>query len=358
MKEVPLLRLYDKKAVELGEFAGWRTVIRFTSLRDEHHAVRNRAAIFDISHMTRTKVTGPGATTTLNKILTVDVEKLKTNRMKYGLILNESGGIIDDVTVLRLAEDSFVMVSNAVTRDKVLSWIRAYASKNVSVEDFTDSSAFFAVQGPEAFRFVSTLFGDVTRFKWFEGSLKSFDGCLVLITRSGYTGGDGFEIMIPCGGPELYGKVWNSFYEMGVKPAGLACRDVCRMEAGFPLSGHDFDESKTPYEAGLMWAVKMDKPYFIGKHALENRPQPSKVLTLVELLEPGVPRRGYKVFDGDDEVGVVSSGCLSPLIGRGIALAYLPPEYQNEGRTIYVEIHGRPRKSAVRMKPWVSLQHV
>ncbi|MCS7110270.1 MAG: glycine cleavage system aminomethyltransferase GcvT [Candidatus Caldarchaeum sp.] len=352
---MPLLSLHEKTAAELGEFAGWRTVITFTSVREEHYAVRNKAAVFDISHMTRTKITGPGATALLQSLLTVDVEKLKPNRMKYGLLLNELGGIIDDVTVFKMGDDSFVVVSNAVTREKVLSWMKAHAPEDVSVEDLTDFSAFFAVQGPEAFVHVSDLVGDVSGFKWFEGGLRSFEGCRLLVTRSGYTGGDGFELMVPCGGMDVFEKIWTWFVERGVRPAGLACRDVCRIEAGFPLYGQDFDESNDPYEAGLSWAVKTEKPFFIGKKSLPQRSRPVKTIAMVEMADSGVPRRGYKIFHENEEVGFVSSGCFSPTVGRGIALAHMRPELVTDGREILLDVRGRLRRAVVKTKPWVSL---
>ncbi|MCX8201790.1 MAG: glycine cleavage system aminomethyltransferase GcvT [Candidatus Caldarchaeum sp.] len=355
MLKVPLLSLHEKTAAELGEFAGWQTVITFTSVREEHHAVRNKAAVFDISHMTRTKITGPGATALLQNLLTVDVEKLKPNRMKYGLLLNESGGIIDDVTVFKIEADNFFVVSNAVTRQKVLSWLRAHASNDVSVEDLTDFSAFFAVQGPEAHVYVSDLVGDVSGFKWFEGGLRSFNGCWLLVTRSGYTGGDGFEMMVPCGGMEVFEKIWTRLVEKGVTPAGLACRDVCRIEAGYPLYGQDFDESNDPYEAGLSWAVKTEKPFFIGKESLAQRSRPLKTLAMVEMVDPGIPRRGYKIYHENEEIGLVSSGCFSPTAGKGIALAHIRPELLTEGREILLDVRGRLRRAVVRTKPWVSL---
>ncbi|MDW8084368.1 MAG: glycine cleavage system aminomethyltransferase GcvT [Candidatus Caldarchaeum sp.] len=355
MKKLPLLSVHEKTAAELGDFAGWRTVITFTSLREEHHAVRNEAAIFDISHMTRTKITGPGATTFLQKVLTIDVERLKAGRMKYGLMLNDSGGIIDDVTVFKVENDSYIMVSNAATRDKVLEWMKAHAVENVHIQDFTESSAFFAVQGPRAHEHVSKIIGHVHGLKWFEGCFAFFEGCQVLVTRSGYTGGDGFEIILPCGGLEFFEKIWRTFVEGGAKPAGLACRDVCRIEAGFPLSGQDFDEKVTPFEANLAWAIKTDKPFFIGKQSLSDKSQSTRTLAMIELEELGVPRRGYKVYRETSEVGFVSSGCLSPLVGRGIALAYIPPDLRVEGMKLYVDVRGKLRRSVVRARPWVEL---
>lgn len=357
MNKIPLLDFHEKTAKELGEFAGWRTVITFSSLREEHEAVRKDAGIFDISHMTRTKISGPHATKFLQEVLTIDVEKLKPGRMKYGLILNMDGGIIDDVTVYKVTDDSYLMVSNALTRNRVLGWLREKMDGEVLVEDITESSAFFAVQGPHSSSYVSSLVGAVSGFKWFEGGFRTVDDCRLLVTRSGYTGGDGYELMTLCGEEQLYEKVWSFFTEKGVRPCGLACRDVCRIEAGFPLYGQDFDEKNDPLEAGLFWAVKMDKPFFIGKEALEKKQAtgPVKKLSLIEMVDQGVPRPGYKVYVGDVEAGVVTSGCLSPMINRGVCLAYLPPSLQVDGYEVYVDVRGRRRKAVVRTKPLISL---
>ncbi|MEM4303887.1 MAG: glycine cleavage system aminomethyltransferase GcvT [Candidatus Caldarchaeum sp.] len=359
VKEIPLLKHHlSSPRAEAGEFAGWKTIISFTTVREEHNAVRERAGIFDISHMTRVKVSGPGATSFLQKVVTADVEKLKPGRMKYALILNEQAGIIDDVTVFKVSENSYLMVSNAVTRTRVLEWLGVHAGEDVHVWDFTDSSAFFAVQGPKAVEFVSKFFGkDFTSFKWFSGEFATVNGCQILMTRSGYTGGDGFELIIPCGGPSLYGKVWDRFVEEGAQPCGLACRDVCRLEAGYLLSGQDFDESKSPLETKLMWAVNLEKPGFIGKQALERKliAKLEKVVTLLEMVEPGVPRHGYMLVDEKGrKVGEVTSGGAIPSTGKAAAIGYVVPELSQEGCEVFVDIRGKIRKARVRAMPFIT----
>jgi len=360
LKEIPLLKHYVAAGAEVGEFAGWKSPIFFTKLRDEHMAVRQKAGIFDITHMTRTKITGPSATDLLQKTLTCDVATLKKGRMKYGLILNERAGIVDDVTVFKVEEGSYVMVSNAATREKVLQWMRRSGDSNVLLEDFTEYSAFFAVQGPLSSKVVSeVLQTDVSALKWFGGVFVRWGGCDVLVTRSGYTGEDGYEIMVPCGGVELYEKLWDAFVSFGVKPCGLACRDTCRVEAGYLLSGVDFDESKSPVEAGLMWAVKMEKEGFVGKEALVELTgrKPDQVAVLLEMAEQGVPRHGYRVHNqSGEEVGYVTSGVLSPLNNRGLAIAYVETDYAGAGTELFVDIRGTMRRSVVRAEPLVSVQ--
>jgi len=360
LKETPLLKHHIAYGAEVGEFAGWQSPIFFTKLRDEHTAVRQKAGIFDISHMTRTKITGPSATDLLQKTLTCDVATLKKGRMKYGLILNEGAGIVDDVTVFKVEEGSYIMVSNAVTREKVLKWLSGHADGNVLIEDFTEESAFVAVQGPMSSKFVSEVLGtDVSQLKWFMGVIVNWGGCNLLVTRSGYTGEDGYEIIIPCGGVDFYEKLWDAFVNMGVKPCGLACRDACRLEAGYLLSGVDFDESKTPVEARLMWAVKMEKEGFIGKESLAKLAtgKPAQVAVLLEMVEQGVPRHGYRVYNKvGKEVGHVTSGVLSPLNNRGIAIAYVETEDTGAGTELFIDIRGVRRRSHVRAEPLVRVQ--
>jgi aminomethyltransferase len=360
LREIPLLKHHVAAGAEVGEFAGWKSPIFFTKLRDEHMAVRQKAGIFDITHMTRTKISGPSATDLLQKTLTCDVATLKKGRMKYGLILNERAGIVDDMTVFKVEEGSYVMVSNAATREKVLQWMRRFGDSNVLLDDFTDNSAYFAVQGPMSSKVVSeVLQTDVSALKWFAGVFVRWGGCELLVTRSGYTGEDGYEIMVLCGGVELYKKLWDAFISSGVKPCGLACRDTCRMEAGYLLSGVDFDESKTPVEAGLMWAVKMEKEGFVGKEALVKLTgrKPAQTAVLLEMVEQGIPRHGYKVCkQNGEEVGYVTSGVLSPLNNRGLAIAYVETDYAGAGTELFVDIRGTMRRSVVRAEPLVRVQ--
>ncbi|MDW7977266.1 MAG: glycine cleavage system aminomethyltransferase GcvT [Candidatus Caldarchaeum sp.] len=360
MKEIPLLRLYQSvyPDAEVGEFAGWKTVITFTTLRKEHKAVREKAGIFDISHMTRTKISGSSATSDLQKIITVDVERLKRGRMKYGLILNDDAGIIDDVTVYKVDEESYLMVSNAATRRRVVEWVEQNSASDTYVEDFTDSSAFFAVQGPESPQQVSQVLGrDFSGLKWFGGDFVSFRGCQMLLTRSGYTGGDGFELVIPCGGYELYSDAWRMFVSRDVEPCGLACRDACRLEAGYLLSGVDFDESKTPADVGLMWAVNMDKKSFIGKEKLAEilKVKPSSATALLEMVEPGVPRTGYHILDKSGRrVGVVTSGGFVPSVG-GVAWGFMSSELCQEGVEVFILVREIRRRARVRGQPFIKM---
>lgn len=357
MRRTPLLSLHESLGAEIGDFAGWASPLWFEGVRQEHGAVRDGAGIFDISHMTRTVVRGGDAGKLLTRITSYNVSTLKEMRMKYCLILNEDAGIIDDVTVLRVAGDSFLVVSNAATRERVVSWMLEHAVGDVMVEDVTESTALLAVQGPASSKHVSEWLGeDVSGMKWFSGRITNFGGCTVLVTRSGYTGEDGFEICILCGVKENYVKIFERFTGAGVKPCGLACRDILRLEAGYPLYGQDMDERTTPLEARLEWAVRLDNEFFIGRDRyLElERVGPSKLLVGLEMVEQGIPRHGYRVLSqNDDTIGYVTSGGYSYSLGKGIALGYIQRQHVGEGVDVTVDIRGRKRRAKIRLGPFV-----
>ena len=358
MKSTPILRLHEELGAEIGGFAGWRSPLWFTSVKEEHRAVRTAAGIFDISHMTRIMVRGVGARALLKKTLTYDVDSLKEGRMKYCLMLNSDAGIIDDLTVFRVSGESYLIISNAVTRERVLQWLAGHGG-DVSLEDLTESSALFAVQGPDSPSHLSRWLGeDLAGLKWFSGRVSRLGDCPVIITRSGYTGGDGYEISLLCGGVETFSKVFTEFLAMGVRPCGLACRDILRLEAGFPLYGQDMDEGVTPVEARLTWAVRLENEHFIGRDAYLARLDsgPRELLVGLEMDGPGIPRPGYKILNMDGaEIGRVTSGGISYSLEKGIALGYVSPQYAVEGLTVEVDLRGRRRRARVRLEPFIRL---
>ncbi|HID05339.1 MAG TPA: glycine cleavage system aminomethyltransferase GcvT [Aigarchaeota archaeon] len=358
MNETPLLRLHRESGAEIGEFAGWRSPLWFTTVKEEHNAVRNRAGVFDISHMTRIRIRGKESTQLLEKLLTRDVSKTKINRMKYCLMLNERGGIIDDITFYRLGEEDYVIVSNAATRRRVVEWLTSNSEDmDVEINDYTEESILLAVQGPEAKLYLERVLNrSLEAIRWFAGFEADLTGCSLLITRSGYTGEDGFELNVLKGDAGGFERLWEELLSAGLTPCGLACRDVLRLEAGYPLYGQDMDEETTPFEAGLEWAVKMEKPGFVGREALSEAMSRGlrSLLVGVEMLEQGIPRRGYRVYSSSGEgVGDVTSGVFSYSLGRGIALARIDPGSAGENSEVRVEIHGRLRKARVRRGPFV-----
>lgn len=351
-RETPLLNHYMGLGAEIGEFAGWRSPLWFTSAREEHLAVRSGTGVFDITHMTRIALKGPRAEETLQKNLTIKIEKVKPGRMKYCLMCNERGGIVDDLTVFRFQENgSFVIVSNALTHDKVIERLGEEA------EDLTFKTALFAVQGPGSLQLVERLTGlRVEGMKWFSGREIELMGLRILLTRSGYTGENGYEFLVWSWDEGRLKRLWDKIVELGATPCGLAARDSLRLEAAYPLYGEDMDEETTPIEARLIHAVDLSKPWFIGKEAVEKvaREKPKRLLVGLRMVERGVPRREYRVLgEGGEVLGEVTSGGFSFTLGIGIALGYVRPDYAVEGEQVKVDIRGKPRKAEVTLAPFV-----
>jgi len=359
LREPVLFPIHEKYAKEIGEFEGWRTPLFYKSLKDEHYAVRNSVGVFDVSHMKRTLISGAGATEYLSNILTIDASRLKVGKMKYCLLLNEHAGIIDDGTILKVGENDYVLTTNAATDPKVHKWIRSFAKPSLNIEDITEKTVLIAVQGPRAAELVSKLLNlDVGGLKWFTGQFLKYAGVDVILTRSGYTGEDGFELLIKTDNYEEAGKIWEQIVSLGAVPCGLAARDVLRLEAGYPLSQVDFDESITPVEARLGWAIQLDGHEFVGKTAYieKTQQQPEKLLVGIELEEPGVPRRGMKILEDKNEVGYITSGNLSPSLRKGIALGYVSSRFVEKDRILRVKLKEESKTARIRLEPFISLK--
>ena len=361
MKEIPLLPFYSSINAEIGEFAGWRSPLWFTSTREEHLAVRSGAGLFDITHMTRIAVNGRDAQTLLQHVLTIDIQRLKLGKMKYCLICNENGGIIDDLTVFRHPDkqDYFIIVSNAITHDKVLEELEKRSEKlDVEIQDLTFNTSLYALQGPRSLELASKFTGrDLSILKWFTGFETIIDDVPVLITRSGYTGENGYEFMFWTWDIEKLRKVWSRIIALGAAPCGLASRDSLRLEAGYPLYGIDMDEETNPIEARLDFAIDLSKEYFIGKEAimkiLESK-QVRRFLVNLKSIEKAIPRRGYEILDRNNhKVGNVTSGGFSFIFGIGIGLGYVKPEYANEGEKLKIKYREKHREIEVTLKPVV-----
>jgi len=358
LNETPLLPAHRERGAQIGEFAGWRSPISFTTVRHEHAAVRSKAGIFDISHMTRVLVEGEGCQDFLQKVFTANVYKIKQGRMKYGLLLNQEAGIIDDATLYRMEEQSFLLVSNAATRSRVLDWLLQHRAAGVRVTDITAKTALLAIQGREAHTHLANLLGmSLQDMKWFSGRPLELGGRPALLTRSGYTGEDGFELFLLDGDAEYFKTVWDQLSSV-VTPCGLAARDMLRLECGYPLYGQDIDESMSAVEARLTWAVDMGKD-FIGKDALARRLErtPDKVLLGLRMEEAGIPRPHYKVFDSHGrDVGLITSGGISYSLNRGVALLHIDPALADEGVEVLVDIRGAKRRGSITLKPFVEFR--
>jgi len=347
--------LYDRH-IALGgrmvDFGGWELPQQYTSIRDEHLAVRKVAALFDISHMGRFRVVGEAAFDFLQGLVTNDLRRIEPGIAQYNLLCNEQGGIVDDLVVY-WGDEGFFVVVNASNRERDLEWMRAHAPAGVQIDDRTFELALIALQGPrsEALMPASDLAG-IPYFGFRRGEVAGIAG---MISRTGYTGEDGFEIFVAA---ERVGEVWDAILERGrpegVLPAGLGARDAARLEAALRLYGNDMDESVNPYEAGLGWTVKLEKGDFVGRTALAKARDDGPRRTLVGLkTDPGnIPRHGASVIAPGGKAGVVTSGTHSFFLGHPIALAMVEVPSFRVGDKVAVEVRGREAPAEVVKLPF------
>ena len=335
--------------------------VQYESIVAEHHAVRRVAGLFDVSHMGRLRFDGPGAVDFLDRLLTRSVATMPTGAVRYSLVTNEAGGILDDVLVYHLVDgadnDYHLLVVNASNREKILAWIdsKLTGADQVQLTDVTDDWAMFAVQGPRALELVQPdVELDLTSLKYYEGHETLIAGHGGIVSRTGYTGEDGVELFV---GANVVQQVWQQLIERGkdwgVKAAGLGARDTLRLEAAMPLYGHELDESTDPYTAGLAFAVDLDKR-FIGRDELavikETSPKHTRVGLQLDGRRPA--REGYPLYRDDQVVGKTTSGTFSPTLEKPIAMGYVEVESSAMGTSLQVDIRGKMHPAKVVKLPF------
>jgi aminomethyltransferase len=317
-------------------FAGWDMPLRYGSVLDEHRACRTAAVVFDVSHMGSAWVRGPGAVATLQGLLTNDLAKIGPGRAQYTHLLDDDASVVDDLIVWWVGEETFLVIPNAANTATVLDALRAAAasaSGRLEVEDVTERRALLAVQGPEARRRIAALAPEAAAVAHFgAGPTVLPGGSAGFVGGTGYTGEDGVELFVP---GEAAVDVWRALLVAGVVPAGLGARDTLRLEMGYPLHGHELGPGITPLQAGLGWVVGWDKPAFAGREALlaEKERGPARRLAGILLADRQVPRAGCPVLIDGEVVGEVTSGNVSPILERGIALAFLRPAHRSASRS-------------------------
>lgn len=371
MKRTPLHPVYSEYGAKITDFGGWEMPLQFSGIVDEHHAVRTAAGLFDVSHMGEIEISGPGALELTQRLLTNDLSTVQEGRAVYACMCRPDGGIIDDLLVFRLAGDRFLLVVNAANTAKDLEHIKAVAEdfvaaggEPVEVTDKTDSYAVLALQGPQAAAILRHLYDgpadsspDILRPFRFLTDVSVAGHRLPLVSRTGYTGEDGFELYLhPDGAIAVWRALLVAGKVHGLKPAGLGARDTLRFEACLPLYGQELTEETNPLEAGLGFFVKLDKQTdFIGRQALQaiSERGPQRKLVGLELVERGIPRTGYPVTDGHGTViGEVTSGAMSPTLQKSLALAYVPAEMAKIGAMLAVQIRGQERRARIVETPF------
>ena len=356
MKKTPLYPEHVRRGAKFLPFAGWDMPIEYAGILKEHEAVRNAMGIFDVSHMGEIEIKGKAALDFCQKISTNDASALKPGKVQYSTILNDRGGIIDDCTLYCLSPEHYLYVVNASRIDAVREWFAAHAIDGATIEDKSDEYGLIALQGKDAQKLLEKIVRrDLDTIRYYEFSWAEVQGFAALISRTGYTGEDGFEIYLPTA---KVSEVWNALLEagapMGLVPVGLGARDTLRLEMGYLLYGSDMDENTTPLECNLGWVVKMNKGSFIGKSALLEQKEKgiSRRLFALEMEGRGIPRAHYAVHAGWKKIGEVTSGTFSPTKKVGIALAYLDPS-RKIGDTVDVMIRDKPVAARIVKTPFV-----
>src|SRR6266699_4121002 len=340
-------------------FAGWLMPVQYTSIVDEHQAVRNNVGVFDISHMGQFIVDGAGGRDWLNRMLTNNVDKLEVGMGQYTFLLNDRGGIIDDLIVYRIDEQKYLLVVNAARADENFAWLQNHLRDTAASCDLTSRSSDFgavAIQGPRTMALFHALFGkDIELPARNHIADVPFDATSVSVARTGYTGEDGIEVFFPANDAI---KLWSAALErgksLGIKPCGLGARDTLRLEVCYPLNGSDLSPERNPIEAGLGFFVDLTKPNFIGREVLvkaKENGSPEKLVAFRMQTQGPPPRPHYSVFDDGNRIGEVTSGTLSPSLNYGIGMAYVSAPYATIGTRIDIEIRGQKFPAIIEKKP-------
>jgi aminomethyltransferase len=357
LKRTPLYDRHKAYGGRIVEFAGWEMPVEYSGLSEEHRAVRGRAGLFDVSHMGEIRVKGPQAFRVVQTLTCNDVGALDDGKVQYSAFLTEKGTFVDDLLVYRLAADDYLIVVNAANTPKDVAWAKRFATEGAAVEDESAVWAQLAFQGPLAQSILQPLTDvDLASITYYRFTTGRVCGAPCIVSRTGYTGEDGFEIYTH---PEAAPKIWDAILKAGaprgVLPTGLGARDTLRLEAKLALYGNDIDDTVTPWEADLGWIVKMKKGDFTGRDALEKQKTAgvTKKLAGFEVTGRGIARHGHHLkVDATGKEGVVTSGTQTPTIGKPIGLAYVPVESAQPGTSLTVDVRGRAVPAAIIPTPF------
>jgi aminomethyltransferase len=360
LKRTPLYELHREAGAKFVDFGGWEMPVQYGSIIEEHKAVRTSVGLFDVSHMGEIEIRGPRALEVVQRLTTNDASKLAVHQVQYSTLCYPHGGIVDDLTVYRLEPEHFLLCVNAANIDKDFAWIVEQARGDADIANTSAQIAQLALQGKHAQATLQPLCDlalDGVGYYW---SVKGvMHGIEALISRTGYTGEDGFEIYCPAShGPEL----WRALMEAGapyqIRPIGLGARDTLRLEMGYALYGNDITADTTPLQAGLGWVVKLNKGDFIGRDALarERREGLKRRLVGLEMIARGVARAHYHILVDGQVVGEVTSGTVSPSLNKGIGLGYVQTAYAKVGTPLQVDIRGKPSEARVASTPFYPSQ--
>ncbi|MEW6206844.1 MAG: glycine cleavage system aminomethyltransferase GcvT [Acidobacteriota bacterium] len=361
LKRTPLYESHTAIGGKIIDFAGWEMPVQYSGPVPEHMAVREAAGLFDVSHMGEIEIVGPDALDCVQRLTTNDAAKLADNQVQYSILANQQGGVIDDLLVYRINAEFFLLVVNAANTDKDFAWIKQHAASfNVETIDVSDAWALMALQGPMSERILQELTDHMLdRIPYYWSQKVKVDGVECRVSRTGYTGEDGFEIFCdPKDARHLWNRLLVTGRDKGLLPCGLAARNTTRLEAAFRLWGNDMDETTTPLEAGLGWVVKLAKGDFTGRDALDRQKREGLTRKIVgfEMEDRAPARDGYAVIIEGAEVSKVSSGSPAPYLKKNIGLAYLPIQHTAVGTRFHINIRGREVEARVVETPFYKRQ--
>jgi aminomethyltransferase len=346
MKNIALSDLHESLGAKMVPFAGYLMPVQYEGINVEHETVRNGVGVFDVSHMGEFLIEGEQALELIQRISSNDAAKLQVGDAQYSCMPNDQGGIVDDLIIYRIKENTYLLVVNAANIEKDWNWISKHNNNNAAMRNISDDYSLLAIQGPKAVEAMQSLSSiDLSEIPFYKFKVADFAGIEhVIISATGYTGSGGFEIY--CKNSEVE-QVWNKVFEAGadygIKPIGLAARDTLRLEMGYCLYGNDIDDNTSPIEAGLGWITKFTKD-FVNSDALKQQKEDgvSKSLRAFKLDSRGIPRQGYKILNEKGaEIGIVTSGTMSPSLKEGIGLGYIQSGYGKIGNKIFIEIRAK-----------------
>jgi len=356
MKKIPLNDWHVSHGAKMVEFGGFLMPVSYSGVLAEHQAVRERCGLFDISHMGEFYFEGEAAQAFLQSVTTNDLRTLHDGEAQYSLLLNETGGVVDDIIVYRINATRFMLCVNAANIQKDFAWLRARLPQGLSMEDRSDEMGMIALQGPASERVLAAMDFDLESLQRFQFSFPRLAENPVMLSRTGYTGEEGCEIFLP---NESLPAVWEALLRAGaphgIVPIGLGARDTLRLEMAYPLYGHELNDEINPFEAGLAWVVKMEKGDFVGRPALQKIQAAGVARRRVGLamLDPGIPREGLRVILQDRPVGVVCSGTFSPTLKVGIATALIDRTANPDSGEILIDIRGKLKKAKIVQLPFI-----
>ncbi|MFD0827610.1 glycine cleavage system aminomethyltransferase GcvT [Neobacillus sp. M.A.Huq-85] len=359
LKRTPLFETYKQYGGKTIDFGGWELPVQFSSIKEEHEAVRTKAGLFDVSHMGEVEVKGPDSLSYLQKMMTNDVSKLKDGGAQYTAMCYENGGTVDDLLVYKMEDNHYLLVVNASNIEKDYKWLEDHLEGDVTLKNLSEQTAQLAIQGPLAEKVLQKLVkeSDLSQIGFFKFQQEvKINGKTALVSRTGYTGEDGFEIYCKSDDAvDLWNAILEAGKEEGVLPCGLGARDTLRFESVLPLYGQELSPEISPLEAGIGFAVKLNKEAdFIGKEALKEQKEtglPRKTVG-IEMIDRGIPRHGYSVYKGEELIGEVTTGTQSPTLKKNIGLALIPTQYAELDGEVEVEIRGKRLKAKVIPTPF------